>query len=301
MGISEGVFRLLLRERRYLPRGGRLLTFGVQDIWFSYDRAIRILDRAGEPYDPVPPSERRLTTSPFLRRAFGNAGFMHQETLFRLLGVGECRGLDRFDTEGAVLVHDMNRPIPSGWHASCDVFLDVGSLEHVFDIRSCMANIHDLLKPGGAVIHGAPVQGAVDHGFYQFSPTLFFEAYGSNGYGDPRGFIVESPYSELPGSRCDATPYHPGDRFAPRRPHHPLTVFYFARKPLDPRPFEVVQQGRYGVASDGSGGAYIPEPRWKGRARNVVRRIDAFVPASLFGPWLRFTRRATPGRGRIRL
>ena len=39
-----------------------------------------------------------------------------------------------------------------------------------------------MLKKGGRILHILPSTNEVDHGFYMFSPTLFFDYYGENGF-----------------------------------------------------------------------------------------------------------------------
>lgn len=63
-----------------------------------------------------------------------------------------------------------------------DLMFDFGTAEHVFDLRQFFANAHDATKPGGLMIHGLPWTGWIDHGFYNFQPTLFFDLAAANGY-----------------------------------------------------------------------------------------------------------------------
>jgi len=48
-----------------------------------------------------------------------------------------------------------------------------------------------MLKPGGIVIHVSPSNNHVDHGFYQFSPTLFYDYYSLNNWTILRANIFE--------------------------------------------------------------------------------------------------------------
>ena len=52
-----------------------------------------------------------------------------------------------------------------------------GTLEHVFHVPNALANLNAMLKPSGAILHVLPCNNWVDHGFYQFSPTLMFDYY----------------------------------------------------------------------------------------------------------------------------
>ena len=55
--------------------------------------------------------------------------------------------------------------------------LDFGCLEHVFDFPTAWRNCIDLCRVGGHVLHSLPANNLAGHGFYQFSPELFFNLY----------------------------------------------------------------------------------------------------------------------------
>ena len=48
-----------------------------------------------------------------------------------------------------------------------------------------------MLKPNGVIMHCNPTHNHVDHGFYMFSPTMFWDYYSSNGYDVIRSQIYE--------------------------------------------------------------------------------------------------------------
>jgi len=75
---------------------------------------------------------------------------------------------------------DLNAPLPD--LGQFDVTIDFGTGEHIFDVRTFFQNVHDVTRPGGIIIHGLPWHGFIDHGFYNFQPTLFFDMAAANGY-----------------------------------------------------------------------------------------------------------------------
>ena len=89
--------------------------------------------------------------------------------------------LDASGYENASIVHDMNTPI--GVHEPYSVVLDLGTLEHVFNVPVALDNIAALCAPGGTIMHMLPGNNCSGHGFYQFSPELFFQV-----YSEERGF-----------------------------------------------------------------------------------------------------------------
>jgi hypothetical protein len=97
---------------------------------------------------------------------------------FRACGIDETVCLDISDYEGADVIFDLNcRRLPQELLSRFGCILNGGTLEHVFDLPTALTSITRMLKPGGIVIHHLPVHNWVDHGFYQFSPTLMFDYY----------------------------------------------------------------------------------------------------------------------------
>lgn len=72
-----------------------------------------------------------------------------------------------------------------------DVIVDVGTLEHIFDINVALSNIVRMLKVGGRLILVVPASNAIDHGFYSFSPTLFFDYFSDNGFSNFSCYLRE--------------------------------------------------------------------------------------------------------------
>lgn len=140
---------------------GDLLTLGEQTL--NFDQAA--LERA-------------------LRRGTGDpdANF-RQESFFRALGFNSSQSLDITPTEGADHIFDLNSgATPDELRGKYDVVINGGTLEHVFHAPNALANVTRMLRPRGTVIHVTPLNNWVDHGFYQFSPTLLFDYYRAANY-----------------------------------------------------------------------------------------------------------------------
>jgi SAM-dependent methyltransferase len=99
--------------------------------------------------------------------------------LTQWFGAHEADAVDASPYEGARLIHDMNIPWPSESpeRARFDAVLDFGCLEHVFNFPVAWRNCVDLCRVGGHVLHALPANNLSGHGFYQFSPELFFNLY----------------------------------------------------------------------------------------------------------------------------
>lgn len=170
MGISRGAIKLLGSALRDRPRAGTVITFGVQSVQAAYNEAVELLAAAG------------IDTGA-MRSAVASAdiGRIHQDRLFRLLGYNAVEGIDFYPDEKPTHVIDLNHPVPSAMWGRYDLVYDDGTAEHCFAAAEMFCNALRLVKLGGHVIHHLPMNNWVDHGFYQFSPTLFFDFYGANG------------------------------------------------------------------------------------------------------------------------
>lgn len=76
---------------------------------------------------------------------------------------------------------DLSVPILPALHRAHGLVLNAGTLEHVFDLRQAFQNVHDLVRPGGTIVHLAPITW-MEHGFVNFSIRLFREIAVANDY-----------------------------------------------------------------------------------------------------------------------
>ncbi len=113
------------------------------------------------------------------------------------LGAGVADAVDASPYENAALIHDMNLPWPADGPLAAargryDAVIDFGCLEHVFNFPVAQRNCVDLCRVGGHVLHALPANNLSGHGFYQFSPELFF-----NLYQPARGFELRGAFFAL--------------------------------------------------------------------------------------------------------
>ena len=80
----------------------------------------------------------------------------------------------------AALKIDLNYPVDLG--EQFDIVLNAGTAEHVFDVGQFFRTVHGLTRPGGLMIHVMPVHGWVEHGFYSFNSTFYWDLAAANGY-----------------------------------------------------------------------------------------------------------------------
>jgi hypothetical protein len=86
------------------------------------------------------------------------------------------------DINGAAdLVCDLNKPLDRGLADSALTVLNGGTLEHVFDVARAFANMHEMTRMDGTMIHLAPLS-FYEHGFYNFNPLFFRSIAEANQY-----------------------------------------------------------------------------------------------------------------------
>ncbi len=196
MGLSKPFLRFIAYEHKKRPFTGPVLTLGRQSVQATLDEACQLLRSQGITPAPLPPGEGTRTNIPGWFNTVREKN-ISDVAFFKLMGVTEVMALDYSDYEGVEIEHDLNSVVPDELENRFDLIVDGGTLEHVFDVRQALMNIALMLKPGGRVIHFSPASNHVNHGFYQFSPTLFLDYYGANGFGNLKAYLVEHNLSVI--------------------------------------------------------------------------------------------------------
>ena len=90
-------------------------------------------------------------------------------------------------------MHDMNNPIPDSLKSAFSAVIDAGTLEHVFNFPVALKNCMEMVQEGGHLLLMTPANNFMGHGFYQFSPELFFRVLSAdNGYEVVRAIVCET-------------------------------------------------------------------------------------------------------------
>jgi hypothetical protein len=175
MGLDVNAAALLLKMRDDGVGLGRVLTLGHQHLHLDPATHRRVFARIGTTApDPVP---------------------VYADGLLGALGATSVEALDASPYEGATRLHDLNEPVPAAWHEQYDLVFDGGTLEHVFNMPTALKNAMQMLKPMGRFVSVTVPNNWCGHGFYQFSPELFFRACSpANGFS-----IVEMYFADLEG------------------------------------------------------------------------------------------------------
>lgn len=172
MGISKAAVHYLLKEAKKEPFTGRVLTLGVQQVILSEDELGKLADRVG--YKLTPVTDETIAK-------FDRHHHLTDMYLLKSLGFDEVVRTDFSDFQGADFTMDMNQAeTPADHIGKYDVLIDGGTIEHVFHLPNSLMHIFRFLKVGGRVVHISPSSNNIDHGFYMFSPTLFWDFYEAN-------------------------------------------------------------------------------------------------------------------------
>jgi len=178
MGINASAIRVFLIESERRRLKGSVLQLGRQDIFVKERECRRIFSEYGRDIETSRDTPI-LSQKPDLARD----GFLSDEFLFSALGFSENKAMDASPYEGADYLLDMNvAETPEEHRERWDVIFDGGLVEHVFNVPNALAHIGRMLKVGGRIVHIQVSSNHIDHGFYMFSPTLFWDYYTANGY-----------------------------------------------------------------------------------------------------------------------
>jgi len=163
MAINSISAELLLLCRQFQPKAVDFLMLGRQWLRLSVSQAAKLSQ------------DHQIKLEDLADPQFSDT--VYAEPLLRRMNFQRVESLDATAYQGAGLVHDLNVPLSVDLHEQWDWVFDGGSLEHVFDFPAAIRNCSALLRPGGMFITMCPVNNWMGHGFYQFSPELFFRAF----------------------------------------------------------------------------------------------------------------------------
>jgi hypothetical protein len=164
MGIDIYSARFLRSEVRRGVNLGHLLTLGHQAVYMD-DEAYRAL---------------------IMSLGISFQEKIYADDLFRGLGAQSMDVMDASTFEGANVLHNLNEPIGRELVEKYDCVFDGGALEHVFNLPQPLKNCMEMVKVGGRFLTITPANAFCGHGFYQFSPEIFYSA-----LSDENGYSVE--------------------------------------------------------------------------------------------------------------
>jgi hypothetical protein len=174
MGIEYNAIRAIMISKLAGAALDKTITIGRQGLYENPKKITKLLAKFGVKIDASVLSEK------------------YAEKLLLALGAKEISSIDYADYEGATFIHDMNKPIDSIHKNKYNLVFDGGSLEHIFNFPIAIKNCMEMVSLGGYFISITMCNNFSGHGFYQFSPELFFRTFSlENGFEIKGIFISE--------------------------------------------------------------------------------------------------------------
>ncbi len=250
MAISP-VHRFLIRsmaKNHVLPSGAAILEIGEANWYGAIDRDEVVGDieafvvDADRKAELVKRVDQLLEQQPELRN-FDMVKIFY-EIFFSAVEV------QAIDFEGTANAHklDLNQPVKLD--RRFDVVINHGTAEHIFNVAQVFRTMHEYTGPGGLMVHESPFTGWIDHGFYNFQPTLFFDLADVNEY-LIRGMFVEdlstNSLTQVKGRD------HVCELAKEKEIPDNSMLFTVMSKGQTDRPFEVPTQGYYRKSLSESG------------------------------------------------
>lgn len=110
----------------------------------------------------------------------------YAENLLEFLGVKLLESIDTSSYEDATHVYDLTEKLPNSLKNHFSLLVDGGTLEHIYDFPTAFNNFQNMVEVGGHLLICNIANNFLGHGFYQFSPELFFRT-----LNEKSGFSIE--------------------------------------------------------------------------------------------------------------
>lgn len=156
------------------------------------------------------------------------------------LGPHDYHAIDLHGVDERAHKFDLNEPVPLD--GQYDIVCNFGTAEHVFNVYQVFKTIHERTKSGGLMLHGLPFQGWVDHGFYNFQPTFYFDLAEANTYAPAVVMYAEINPSRIEGIK-DRSSIH--DMAEKNEIGDNALIYTALRKRSGQNPFKPPMQGYY--------------------------------------------------------
>jgi hypothetical protein len=277
MGIDAQALRFLLLSKQKGVSFESSLTIGRQGFYSLKPRDL---------HDALVQQGLSLTLEDSARLLQVRGGYV--ESLLAVLGAKRIESLDCSAYEQATIIFDLNNPIPEHLHNAFSCVLDSGTVEHVFNFPQAIKNCMDMVSIGGDFVAVTTANNFLGHGFYQFSPELYFRV-----FSEENGFVVEEMIV------CGSDPGSPWYRVADPKEFgcrvelvnsQPTYLMVRARKLRRANIFSIFpQQSDYAALWSARSGTTVDPATF----RSLTLR--KFIPNFLKTPLRRILGRKTPG------
>jgi hypothetical protein len=197
MALTQPIYLLLRKawEANLLPQKGAILEFGEANWYDDMPIPALLADLA----TVVADEPRRREIVDRIAELHRDKPDGHLFAIAKLVyaALFQPEILDAIDFHGtsAAMRLDLNQPI--ALDRQYDVTMNNGTAEHILNIGQFLKTMHESTKPGGLMLHEAPFNGWIDHGFYTLQPTLFFDIAAANQYDLLGLFYIDSVHHQI--------------------------------------------------------------------------------------------------------
>ncbi len=170
MGFAVGTLHHLMSLGRngHIPRTGRYLDFGSQNIYGDFPRPL-VEDFLATFSSKVRYSTKLTQPGAKIEDLMAAADLDY--IAFDMYAKGKTRKFDlNFDT------------LPDSMRGTFDVVANLGTSEHVANQYNVFNIAHDALKVGGVMYNCVPFFGGIDHGLVNYHPKFFTTLITNNAY-----------------------------------------------------------------------------------------------------------------------
>ena len=207
------------------------------------------------------------------------------QAVLTLLGANKVSVTDISSYEKPDIILDLNKIVEEKYFNNFDTIFDIGSLEHIFDTYTAFSNLIRMTKVGGRVIFILPASNSINHGFYSFSPTFFYDFFESNGFKDCRIFFLEgNPFDYFRKGKIFK--YHRSDIECPFVTNNGVEIYFSAVKKDDVKKIIKPIQSIYKKSA-----YWSSTETWENvltkrqKIKFVIKKLSRILPTSLFN-WI---------------
>ena len=172
------VLSALQQMRPHLPADASICCLGYPDVMVSQEQATKILGAEAAARLAYRADSDEILAWHRLESQLDRV--IDAQSLFAAMKLN-LTVVDLVASRGGERIVNLNDPLPGDLVRAFDIVLDAGTMEHCFNVAQTISNILDMTKVDGFVVHMNPMT-MINHGFFNFSPTFYYDFYGQNGH-----------------------------------------------------------------------------------------------------------------------
>ncbi|MEO1208065.1 MAG: hypothetical protein AAFX78_00850 [Cyanobacteria bacterium J06638_20] len=236
---SEYTFLSILAQLSLFPENPTILEFGEQH-WHG-DVSLDDVKQDVDIFLPEQAQKVRQELGQLMQRQDERKNFDMAKIVYRLFfNYQNLTAIDLHGTENSLPL-DLNHEISLG--QEFDISINFGTGEHVFNVCQFFKTIHDCTKSGGIMLHVMPFLGWMDHGFFNFQPTIYWDLAESNHYEVLAFLFINGKQFFHLADRQAVTQYLMALRLEPQKCSViPSNIYVAMRKTEEPTDFQIPMQ-----------------------------------------------------------